>query len=280
MIQDIYPHRLDIAFRADAVPEAGSLVFQFHEGKLAARFEGGEVAFPEYAAYPSQCPMAYLFQLDGKDCFLALDEDTAVPAGFQLVSMRQVRAHAGGRKQRVFAAITARHVHDWVRRNRHCGICGALRVPAPDERALDCPACGNRLYPRIEPAVIVGVIDREADKLLLTKYAGRAEVPYYALVAGYTEIGETLEQTCAREVFEETGLAVKNIRYYKSQPWGLSDGLMVGYFCDLDGSSQVTLRDGELALAEWFARTEIEGQPDDFSLTNEMMTAFAQGLEP
>ena len=84
-----------------------------------------------------------------------------------------------------------------------------------EERAIVCPDCGHRVYPRVVPAVTVAVIDREKDRLLLTRYAGR-DIPFYALVAGFTEIGETLEQTVSREVREETGLSVKNIRYFGS----------------------------------------------------------------
>ena len=90
--------------------------------------------------------------------------------------------------------------------------------PADNERAMVCRCCGQRNYPRINPAVIIGVTN--GDRLLMTKYADRP-LAFYALVAGFTEIGETFEQTVEREVMEEVGLKVKNIRYYKSQPWAI-----------------------------------------------------------
>ena len=121
--------------------------------------------------------------------------------------------------------------------------------------------------------MIVGVTN--GDKLLVTKY--RTGFAHFALVAGFTEIGETLEQTVAREVMEETGLKVTNIRYYKSQPWGIVDDLLAGFFCDVDGDDAITMDEGELKIAEWRPRADIELQPDQYSLTNEMMTVFKEG---
>ena len=96
-------------------------------------------------------------------------------------------------------------------------------------------------------------------------------------MAGFTEIGETLEETVKREVMEETGLKVKNIRYYGSQPWGIVDNLMVGFYCELEGSCEIVRDTEELKLAEWFSREEVELQPTDMSLTNNMMKAFKEG---
>lgn len=127
--------------------------------------------------------------------------------------------------------------------------------------------------PRIVPAVIVGICNDV--KILVTKY--RTGFSHYALVAGFTEIGETLEETVQREVLEETGLRVKNIRYYKSQPWGIVDDILAGFYCDVDGETDIHMDESELKLAEWKTREELELQPDDFSLTNEMMLMFKNG---
>ena len=133
------------------------------------------------------------------------------------------------------------------------------------------------IYPRIIPAVIVGVTN--GDEIVLTKYAGR-DIPYYALVAGFTEIGESFEATVHREVMEEVGLRVKNIRYYKSQPWAIVDDLLAGFYCDVDGDPTIHRDDGELKEALWVKREDVILQPDDFSLTNEMMLTFKEGREP
>ena len=112
-------------------------------------------------------------------------------------------------------------------------------------------------------------------KLLITRY--RTGFAHNALVAGFTEIGETLEDTVAREVMEETGVKVKNIRYYKSQPWGMAQDVLVGFFCEADGDGTIQMDEGELKYAEWVKPEDIELQPDNLSLTNEMMTVFKNG---
>lgn len=144
--------------------------------------------------------------------------------------------------------------------------------PKTTERAMICESCGFTDYPKICPAIIVGVVDGE--KIMLTKYANRA-FTRYALIAGFCEIGESVEATIRREVLEEVGVKIKNIRYYNSQPWGFSESLLLGFFADLDGEGTVTLDTEELKEAVWMEREEV---PDDrengLSLTYTMMQAF------
>ena len=139
-----------------------------------------------------------------------------------------------------------------------------------------CPACGNTEYPKICPAVIVAVSDGE--RLLVSRYRDR---PFrgWALIAGFVEIGETLEDTVRREVLEETGLRVKNLRYYKSQPWSFSDTLLAGFYCDLDGSDAIRIEEDELSEALWLPRGEIPPRGNDVSLTAEMMERFRLGQD-
>ena len=153
------------------------------------------------------------------------------------------------------------------------------------ERALICPSCGKISYPQICPSVIVAIIDKQQDKekdrILMTKYAGsHSSFRRYALVAGYNEIGESLEDTVRREVLEEVGLKVKNIRYYKSQPWSFSGALLVGFSCEAEGDTQVVLDREELSAADWFYRNDMPKDRSDaeISLTGEMMQAFEDGI--
>jgi NAD+ diphosphatase len=176
-------------------------------------------------------------------------------------------------KQEVFAGVTGFQLYGWYRTRRFCPACGRPMIHGDKERMLHCTSCGQVEYPKICPAVIVGVTN--GDRLLLTKYADR-DFKKYALVAGFAEIGETIEETVHREVLEETGLRVKNLRYYKSQPWSFSDTLLFGFFAELDGDPTVHLDDHELALAKWCTREEIP-EDDGISLTREMMRVFREG---
>lgn len=180
-------------------------------------------------------------------------------------------------KEACFAACTAFHLYNWYKNNRFCGACQAPTVHDTRERMLRCPECGNMIFPKISPAVIIAVTNGE--KLLLSKYAGRAYTRY-ALIAGYTEIGETMEETVQREVMEEVGLRVKNIRYYRSQPWGQDGAVLMGFYCDLDGSDEIHLDETELALAEWHERSVLPAHDDGISLTREMIRVFEEGREP
>ena len=171
-----------------------------------------------------------------------------------------------------FAALSAWHLANWYSRNTYCGVCGKAMEHKKDERAMICPKCGFIDYPKISPAIIIGIID--GDRLLMTRYANRVYTRY-ALVAGFTEIGETLEETVNREVMEEVGLRVKDIRYFGSQPWALSESLLIGFFAQVDGDKEITLDTTELSEAVWLSRdqlTDIEENPR--SLTSVMIKAW------
>lgn len=173
-----------------------------------------------------------------------------------------------------FASVTGYHLDTWYRRNQYCGGCASILCHKDDERALVCPKCGQIIYPHIAPAVIVGIVHGE--KLLLTKYSAGFNQSY-ALIAGFVEIGETLESAAQREVYEEVGLRIKNIRYYDNQPWGFSQSLLVGFFAELDGVPRITLETRELSEAVWVDRSDIPQSVSTLSLTSKMMEAFRLG---
>jgi NAD+ diphosphatase len=277
MIQDIYPHRLRNEFVPDRPVDPEGWLFRFDGDSLLCAIDGDGVGLPRVKDIPSASERRYLFALDDVPCYLDMAEEKGVIGGLEWAQVRTLRRRVAGPREVIFAAWTAFQLYNWYRDNRFCGRCGGRTALAPDERAVMCPACKRRIYPRIIPAVIVGVTN--GDEILMTKYRGR-DIPYFALIAGFTEIGETLEQTVAREVMEEAGLRVKNIRYYKSQPWAIVDDLLAGFYCDVDGSAEIHMDERELKEAVWVRREDVTGQPNDFSLTNEMMMVFKAGKEP
>ena len=271
MLQDLAFGRLENEYRP-VPPRETDLVLCFREnGLLLRKLPDGSAMLPTVSQIGGE--LQYAFRLHGVSYYLR--KVPAEAGDFQYTPVRQLRYEADNTF--CYAAMTGWHLHRWYETSRFCGRCGTVTVHDEKERMLRCPHCGNMIFPRINPAIIVGVTD--GDRILLTKYAGR-DYTHYALIAGFTEIGETVEQTVAREVMEEVGLRVTNIRYYKSQPWGVDSGLLLGFFCDLDGDDDLTVDESELSLAQWHERRALPIGDDGYSLTREMIRVFGEGAEP
>lgn len=279
MIQDIFPLVMKNQYEKK-VPASNDRVLSFQEDRIFVR-EGERSDYLCYGELTDWCGVSgepvpaavYLFSLGECAYFLAdLPEafvEKAQENGFSYVRMFAMRRKKP--KELVFAAATAWHLYVWYRDNRFCGRCGQRLLYSETLRMLSCPCCGNQVFPKIAPAVIVGVTNGES--ILLTKYADR-EYTRYALVAGFTEIGETAEETVRREVFEETGLLVSEPCYYGSQPWGFDLNLLLGYFCEVKEASALRLDEEELADAAWVHYSELPRDEEGLSLTQRMIGAF------
>lgn len=267
MIQDIAPHKFHNQYDPLAVPEREDFVLFFDGGRLLMK-GGAARELLRVKDFPETKELIYLFSLDNDRFFLLYEENT-IPEGSVFTDVRTLRRETGIPREILYAIFTGKHLSDWYRDTHFCGRCGRAMTHSTKERAMTC-TCGYTAYPRIMPAVIVGV--KNGDCLLLTKY--RTGFQHNALIAGFTEIGETAEETVAREVMEEAGIRVKNITYYKTQPWGIANDLLIGYYCELDGNPGITMDKGELKYVAWVKREDIQLQPDDASLTNEMMRMF------
>ncbi len=292
MIQDIYPHKFYNSYDLRKAPSENDLVFVFRGDRVLVKKNG--FSLPSVKDLHSADDLIYLFRIDGDSYYLKqlefkekaltendiyreetdADHPVAVNDDMEFIRVQFLREEKSVEKWRYFATVCAFHLYQWYQGSRFCGRCGTPTVHSEKERCMICPKCGNHIYPKIVPAVIVGVVDPVDNRLLVTRYANRS-IHYDALIAGFTEFGETLEENVVREVKEETGLTVTNVRYYKSQPWGMVSDILMGFWCDVTGSREVTL-DGELGSAVWLSPDEIKGQPDDMSLTNEMMMIFKE----
>lgn len=271
MIQDIYPKRFHNEYRPSARPLADSPVFCFDHSTVLLKEEGDRLIFP--TAEDLGDDVRYLFAIDDKEYFLnqsPYDEKE----GFAYHNIKKLRRSGYFTNEEMFAVFTAYHLDVWYKYSVRCGRCGSETHHHDKMRAVVCPECGVEFFPRLNPAVIVAVVSD--GRLLVTKY-NRPNADFYALVAGFVEIGETLEDAARREVMEECGLKIKNIRYYKSQPWGIAGDLLSGFICELDGDDKIRMDDVELKVAQWLTPEEVILQPDDFSLTNEMMRMFKEG---
>lgn len=274
MIQDIGTHCYHNEY-TPVPPKEQDFILCYNQKSVLIKKTETSFLLPCFCDVPNwkKEPYIYLFSIDEHHFYMLPNLDSSLLLDFTFEDLVIFRNQ--NPKELCFALITGFHLFSWYENRKFCGKCGEKLLPDAKERMMYCPRCHNKEYPKISPAVIVAI--RNGDKLLLSKYAGK-NTTRYALIAGFTEIGETLEDTVRREVMEEVGLKVKNIQYYKSQPWGLSSSVLSGFYCDLDGDDTITLDQRELSSAQWFQRHEIPYSDYDVSLTREMMIQFKKGL--
>lgn len=276
MIQELYPYKLDNQYK-NAVPKAGDRIISIRDHRMLIKErEDGTIDFPKVeevgVRFQENGILRYLFSVDETQFFLFHNLELE---SYEYHTVGYLRGKAP--KHLVYAGMVGWQLAGWYETHQFCGRCGQELVHDEKERMMKCPICGHMEYPKICPCVIVGVIHE--DKILVTKYRDR-KTNYYALVAGFAEVGETIEETVHREVMEETGVKVKNLRYYKCQPWPFSESLLFGFFCELDGSDEITMEEDELSVAKWISRDELDVTCNDFALTNEMLAVFKDDKVP
>ena len=197
-------------------------------------------------------------------------EEMAIPYGLSVKPTRIAFAESG--PDIMNAVSRVREMSTWRRQHRLCGGCGAPLSFSDTDLALVCPQCGERYYPQIAPAVIVAITRNERKELLLAhnkRFTGNV----FSLIAGFVEAGETVEQAVQREIMEETGVTVKNIRYLSSQPWPFPNSLMLAF--EAEWESGEAMPDGEeLAELGWFTKETLPTIPSPGSIANRVISRF------
>ena len=161
-------------------------------------------------------------------------------------------------------------VNDWYISHEYCGRCGTPNQLDEKDMMLKCPSCGQNHYPRIAPAIIVAI--RKDDKLLMAQH-NRHEKIRYALIAGFVEPGESIEEAVHREVLEEVGIKIKNLKYMKSQSWPFPNSLMLGFTAEYD-SGEIKVDGDEIVRAKWFKKDEIIRYESDISISDWLVQNF------
>lgn len=198
-------------------------------------------------------------------CAMELMPDATLPAGYELKTIRQSFAELQGEDN--FRLARARALLTWHAGNRFCACCGSPLQLSADLSAKVCSGCGKQLFPRIEPCIIVLV--NKGDKILLARHAGRNQ-DVYSCLAGFIEVGETAEHAVEREIFEEVGIRVKNVRYRGSQSWPFPDQLMMAYTAEYE-SGEFKFQEGEIADAGWFDRDSCPATPKPGSIAYKLI---------
>ncbi|MBQ3715798.1 MAG: NAD(+) diphosphatase [Fibrobacter sp.] len=287
MIHEIAPHVFNNEFKI-ADPKPTDFIIRYDGAKTLLKKVDGGYAIPhvgELLALEKKSLADfeghYLFSIDDTAFFLddsitAKSADTAssIPAGYEYMGNRTFRTMNPVER---LGGATATHIAHWESLNKFCGRCGNVTIRGDKERSIICPKCGNVVYPRISPVVIVAV--RNGDKLLMAHNIDNPN-PRLFLISGFVEVGESLEQAVHREVMEEAGLRVKNVRYFSSQPWPFSDSLIAGFTAELDGDDTIRMQASELSEALWVNREDIPEYETDVSISCCLIENFRCGYTP
>ncbi|QIN82014.1 NAD(+) diphosphatase [Rubrobacter tropicus] len=210
-----------------------------------------------------------LGSLNGSPCWaVEVPESLDAPDGMTFRDLREIFAAVD---EEFFAvAGRAKQIVGWHATHRFCGRCGGETEIASGELAMRCARCGMMHYPRVSPAVIVRV--RRGDEILLARSPGFPK-GMRSVLAGFVEPGESIEETIHREVREEVGLEVENLRYFGSQPWPFPNSLMIGFTADYAGG-ELTPEPGEIEAADWYRAGDLPQLPPKVSIARRMIDDF------
>jgi len=211
----------------------------------------------------------YIGSLDGHSCYAArYPEGEVLTEGYEIIGLRQLHEQIDAAMMQ--AAFRGIQIVAWDETHRFCGVCGEATVKKADEHCKVCPKCGQLAYPRLSPAVIVAVT--KGDKLLLARNKNFV-TGTYSVLAGFVEAGETLEECVKREIREEAGIEVKNIKYFGSQSWPFPNSYMLAFTAE-HASGEIQIGEDEIADAGWFSVDEIPQIPGSLSISRKLINWF------
>ena len=246
--------------------------FAFRGNDLLVRLEDGRAEVPvardlaDLGLEPVRSQ--YLGELNGAPCRSAeLAAEAALPAGWTCTGLRSL--YAALPEDRFRLAGRAFQLVEWERTSLFCSRCGTATRPRTGERVRECPSCGHLAWPRVTPAIIVSVT--RGDEILLARHHRFSQ--RFTVIAGFVEPGETLEECVAREVHEEVGVDVSDIRYVASQSWPFPGSLMIGFTADYAGG-EITVETTELIEARWFPADKLPQVPDPITIARRLIEGF------
>jgi NAD+ diphosphatase len=228
------------------------LFFCVRQGAVLVRAADGTAELPGEAGAGER---HMLGSLGDRPCIAVDASGLQTPPGLEWLGLRELHGCVSDQVWGIAARAT--QIIDWDLTHRFCGRCGTATVPDPSERVRHCPNCGLNAYPRVSPAIIVLVTRGEHEEQALLAWGNRRRTPHYSTLAGFVEPGETLEEALVREVQEEAGVLVGQIRYFGSQAWPFPHQLMVGYRARY-ASGEIRLQETEIRDARWFSPAEVD----------------------
>lgn len=266
-------------FKPDFIPprnKAGSaLWFIFDKGHLLTKIKTDRFCIPrasDFTASGFTPPTGlYLGSFNGKPCYAGeLESESIVDGNFKLKNLRTLFGLIPD--ELIWVAGRANQLIYWHQTHRYCGKCGHVTQDKTDERAKRCPQCKQINYPRLSPAVIVAILK---DNQILLARNRRFKLPFYSVLAGFVEPGESLEECVKREIKEEAGITVKNIRYFGSQPWPFPDSLMIAFVAEY-ATGEIVVDRLEIMDAGWFSKENLPNIPPSISIARQLIDWFAR----
>ncbi len=271
MLHHIQPHIFNNTFIENASEHMDDYILCYKEDSILLIQKQNELVIPRRSNFAEVFPndaTQYLFSLDGEHCFLLREYSGNNP---DFVFREHMFLRTMPNRESAYIGAVGFQLNVWMDEHKFCSRCGTKTSFKKSERAIRCPACELTVYPKISPAVIVAITCN--DKILLAK-GTHYHFNFYSLVAGYADIGESLEETVIREVKEEVGIEIKNLRYYGSQPWPFSSSMMIGYFAEADDQQPIVIDTNEIIDAQWFSRENFPETPANISIAGEMIQLF------
>ena len=248
--------------------------FLFHNGELLVKESESRTMIPLssdlklLASPPTNTQSIGLFH--EHECLIANVNNDNIPPGFSFKKIKPLYGHL--EDEFFWVACRASHIMNWMRTSKFCGCCGAIMTILSHEIAMKCSNCGNLVYPRLSPAIIVAVV--KDNQILLAR--GPLSPPNrYSVIAGFVEPGETLENCVRRELQEEVGIKVDTINYFGSQPWSFPDCLMVAFTAECSNET-ITIDNDEIADAAWFSPHNLPDLPDKPSIGRQLIDWFTE----
>lgn len=247
--------------------------FAFFNHRILVKIGADKFTIPlssDFQDYQIPSPKKhYLGSLNGRHCY-ALELEARPPASETLI-LKGLRSIFGViDEELIWVAGRANQIVTWSQAHQFCGKCGHATRDKTDERAKVCPQCESIYYPRISPAIIVAVV---RDNRLLLARSPRFKAPFYSVLAGFVEPGETLEACVRREVYEEVGIEVTHIRYFGSQPWPFPDSLMIAFTAEYAGG-EIRIDPSEIMEAGWFTAHNLPRVPPQISIARHLIDWF------
>lgn len=249
----------------------------YQDSQILLQKEGTTYQVPQGDMPPF--PIAYSFSLNGPmgECYLAANAPSTQihqQSPYEWIGVRQAYDLLPASIYQV--VVKGAELTYWEATTKYCGVCGTL-LERHTDISKRCPKCQREIWPALALAVIVAITRNHGKELLMVQ-ARNFKGDYYGLVAGFVETGETLEEALRREVMEETGCRIKNIRYFGSQPWPYPSNLMVGFTAEWDGG-ELQLQESELRKGGWFTRETLPNIPGKVSLARKLIDSWLASIQ-